>query len=675
MATAALNLPVDIPWERVCVTKDMVDPGRGQASETPPLWQSSMALYRYVPPDEYQVYPNRRLVYYKLAATISNYQPKSSQILGTLDANALSSGRLADEEVKRRLSESLPCSAAIVQLTVTPQESGRSLEDYPYVLDVQPRQRALYESVTESKEQASRSLETLQLRKDAGTSNSLEVLDVDKGGSAQFQYAGSGGGLTTAGEWGTKSLGKEDSSNIATTDASREARETQSFTTQLSQMYTLLQTYHLGTNRVFVYITPRPHTVEPPTGFSAPRSLDGVQDLFFVISQRKADKLPCVTARLDTGHLSIEKENDYDYSQPPQTLTVDCPAPAPLEGDTAATGTQIGSDTLYSCFFKSVTKENSLSAPSGYVIDKVTDLTNTTLGNMNFTQSSSTPVITGGGRQITLTATATGYACFRNEGGDFLDFVIHPSGDATNTEIIGDTKGSEPGHVIRSVSVSFRSEVKNKKIGDRYVLAITSRQMRCCDEVEVVPLTMVEIVPVAFIPEVTATVPESPVPGPGPVEVSPEEVAVEEASSMPGLTMAAVNALQQRLGEETTRVSSKIEDIKDVPSKDGEFVLRSLIGAVIEDPRRQRALRNDANSLDQLTKGAVKRLGEAIGRPEETLNRYDVLTAPEESLRAATRGSAETLLRLRLEAAGLPTVEKPARKRRSRKRSRSARPR
>ena len=57
MAITGLNLPIDIPWERVCVARDMVDPGRGVPAETPPLWQSSMALFRYVPPDEYQVYP------------------------------------------------------------------------------------------------------------------------------------------------------------------------------------------------------------------------------------------------------------------------------------------------------------------------------------------------------------------------------------------------------------------------------------------------------------------------------------------------------------------------------------------------------------------------------------------------------------------------------------------
>jgi hypothetical protein len=662
MATAALNLPVDIPWDRVCVTEDMIDPGKGQPSQTPALWQSSMALYRYVPPEEYQLYPGRRLLYYKLAVSISNYQPKSEQVLGTLDTNALRTGTLADEEVKRRLAKSLPCSAAIVHFTVTPHEQNRDLSDYPYVMDVQPRQRALYESVTESNERASRSLETLQVRKDAGSSNSMEVLDIDQGGGIQAQFAGFGGGLTRSGQWGAKSLGKEDSSNVTTNDGSREARETQAFTTQLSQMYTLLQAYHLGTNRVFVYITPRPHTVEPPTGFSAPRALDGVQELFFVVSQDADDELPCVTARLDTGHLSVEAENDFDRSKPPQVLTVDCHAPAPLPGDTSATPTQIGSSAFYGCFYKTVTKQNELPAPTGCVVESWTDLQGTVTGNSNFTQSAGQPQISPDGRLVTLSATATGYRCFRNEGGDFFNFVLHPSGEATGTDLWSDTTGGQDGRVIKSVRVSFRSEVKNKKIGDRYVLALTTRQMHCCDKNDVVPTTMIEVVPVWFVPAVVETAQQPPIPDPGPERV----VEAAQAPSMPAtpvvnapvMGLADVNALQQRLGEETARVSSQIEDVTKVTPRDGEFVLRSLIGAIVDDPRRQRALREDAETLD-LSKGAVSRLGKALGREEEQpVSRYDVLSAPEESLRSATRGSAATVLRLRLEAAGLPTVKK-----------------
>jgi hypothetical protein len=108
--------------------------------------------------------------------------------LGTLDVNGFATGSLRDEEVKRRLALSLPCTAAIVQVTVTPREENRKLEDYPYILDVQPRQRALYEQVTETQERASRSLETPQNRKDAASSNSVEVLDIDRGGSLLYSF-------------------------------------------------------------------------------------------------------------------------------------------------------------------------------------------------------------------------------------------------------------------------------------------------------------------------------------------------------------------------------------------------------------------------------------------------------------------------------------------------------
>jgi hypothetical protein len=154
----------------------MLDPASGTAASMPALWQTSIALYRYVPPDDYQVYPNRRIVYYKLTCTITNYTPKSEQIVGMIDPGQFTAGYMVDAEVQRRLAASLPCTAAVVQVSVSPSESGKRIEDYPYFIDAQPRQRLLYEQVTEGQERASRSLEGLQVRKSAGTSNSMEVL-------------------------------------------------------------------------------------------------------------------------------------------------------------------------------------------------------------------------------------------------------------------------------------------------------------------------------------------------------------------------------------------------------------------------------------------------------------------------------------------------------------------
>jgi len=665
MALTVLNLPTDIPWTRVCVTTDMVDPGPPGAP--PPLWQSSLALYRYVPPADYQVYPGRRIIYYKLAATISNYQPKAEQVLGALDADRLSTGTLKDEDVKGRLAMSLPCTGAIVQVSVTPIEQGRALQDYPYFLDVQPRQRALYEQVTQSNERASRSLETLQLRKDGATSNSIEVLDIDQGGGVQAQIAGFGGGINQQGQWGTKSLGKDDTANITTNDASREARETQSFTTQLSQMYTLLQAYHLGTNRVFFQIVPRPHTIEKPNGFTAPRELDGVQDLFMVVSQAEGDALPCITARLDTGHLHVQPQMGFDRSEPPQTLTLDFSAPAPLEGDTQATGTQIGSSAFYGCFFKPVSKEVSLNAPTGYIIEKWTDLANTTSGRPEFITPTSVTLLPDNeqARTVVIRGTATGYACHRNEGGDIVNFGLHPSGGATNTDIWAETTGAQPGQITRSISVSFRSEVATKKEGDQYLLALTTRQLRCCDAVVVTPPAIIEFVPVLFVPALT--VEQSPIPDqPRPPERESTVVARPTATGGLGMSrpvaamnLAQVNELQQQLTATTLRLSRQITDVGNAPARDAEFVLQSLLASVVDDPRRARTFRADAKTLG-LSEKEQKRLAANLGRTTDRVTRFDVLTMPEPLLRAATGRSGTELLRLRLAAAGLPTREPSA---------------
>ena len=52
-----LGLPTDIPWKRICVSEDMLD--RILCDEPlPPKWQSSIAVFKYTPDDDYQLYPD-----------------------------------------------------------------------------------------------------------------------------------------------------------------------------------------------------------------------------------------------------------------------------------------------------------------------------------------------------------------------------------------------------------------------------------------------------------------------------------------------------------------------------------------------------------------------------------------------------------------------------------------
>lgn len=60
MAIIGLNLPTEIPWERICVTKDMLDQGVCD-NDRPGKWRSSIAVFKYVPEEEYQTYPTREI--------------------------------------------------------------------------------------------------------------------------------------------------------------------------------------------------------------------------------------------------------------------------------------------------------------------------------------------------------------------------------------------------------------------------------------------------------------------------------------------------------------------------------------------------------------------------------------------------------------------------------------
>ncbi|HZI62088.1 MAG TPA: hypothetical protein VFD62_15335 [Pyrinomonadaceae bacterium] len=655
MAATSLSLPIDIPWERICVTTDMLDASPDRAASMPPLWQSSMALYRYVPPDEYQIYPGRRIVYYKLTCTVTNFQPKSEQLVGVIDPGVFSYGYMLNDEIRRRLATSLPCTAAVIQVTVSPVEPGRSVESFPYFIDVQPRQRLLYQQATEAQESTSRSLETVQVRKNAGSTNSVEVLDVDEGGGLNVKVGDIGGGAQRSGKWGVQSLGKRDAELITTSDASREARETLSFTTQLSQMYTLLQAYHLGTNRVSFYLTPRPHTVDPPSGILGPRNLDGIQDFFLIVSQPKDDALPCITARLDTGHLTIFPQFDYDRSEPSQPLTLEIPAPAPLRDDTEATETPIGSNVQFGCRFKSKSDSVSLTAKAGFVIETVQEVESIATGQSDFPNSSLTPEISPDRRTVTLRGTATGYACYRNFGGDLGNVLTVGPLRHMGIEVVPDSSTTVPGNVRQSVIVSFRSELPSNQVGEQYALTLTMRQLKCCDDqLSVVPP---KIVAVVEVPTDIPTLTRVPIPGPEPVEVDASIPGI--ATSDRTISREAVNDLQRWMGEETLRLSNATQDPTSLPAQDDKFLLESLVAGAISDGRRRSFLTAPAQSLG-LTDNEVSAIAEATGRLTPQLTRADILAIPDNIIESATRLSGSDLLRLRLSAAGIPTKPYPA---------------
>jgi hypothetical protein len=309
MPDSELTLPTDIPWKRKCVSTDMMDRNICDA-KGPYRWRSSIAVFEYEPADENQTYDGMRITYLKVSCSITGYQENPKEV--GLDRQGVRSywhSQPGIDNYLDLLEKYYPCYGAVLEVAVAPEnEQETALDDYPYFLDFGPKKRELYEQVTNTGETMSRSLEDVKLGKSNTSVRTHEVVDVDKGweAAADVEAKGVKIGLSGSreGEWGTKDVAQEQTQNQKNTDASQERRETQSHSTQLTQMYHQLDSYHLGTNRTVFFIHPRPHVVENDHTFvNGPRNIEGIQDFFFVVVRPRSIERLCVSAYLETGHI------------------------------------------------------------------------------------------------------------------------------------------------------------------------------------------------------------------------------------------------------------------------------------------------------------------------------------------------------------------------------------
>jgi hypothetical protein len=322
--------------------------------------------------------------------------------------------------------------------------------------------------------------------KASGNTHSLELLDVDMGGSSQVGVSFGGFGVqaggSTQGQWGTKNLSASETSLTRTSDQSQEMREGYSHTTQLSQMYHLLDSYHLGTNRAVFFMQGRPHVLESPTVFvEGPRAIDGVQEFFLVVNHPKGQDF-CTSARLDTGHYTIVDIMDYDRKSSSNTVDIDFrlnPPTSSTDGNVVNSYFKYpgGAETLlfgcepidflsgiyYDTISKSHTETIDYIPESGYKID--------------VSNNGGYEVITPGGNVqahpngnwIKLSVTASSQVDIEN----FRVCLCNPYGNRIN-ESFGIGKASIRPYLI--------SKEKTKKIGTKEIAIITTRGLCCCDE-------------------------------------------------------------------------------------------------------------------------------------------------------------------------------------------------
>jgi hypothetical protein len=353
----SLALPKDIPWKRLAYSLDMTDVvmDMGLPPRLPPKWKSSLAVFYYEVPEEDTIddYPDRRLVFLKVSASVTGFNPCEAPVIDrttSIPSNEpVSSGDVAEGEYNAWRHSLLsgwaaryfPCYGAILQVSVYPHKNDLEFsetsegiaythmplpelnivyEKIPYIMDFEPKKREIFEAKSESGEFLTASSSKLNTGKSHSDTKTLSV-------SAEIS-AGSGG---VGGSVGVDYQKTTQDINSTNKEWSREKRESFSHTTSLNQIYSIFDGYHLGTNRAMFVIQPRPHMMDSDFNLiDGLRRLEGIQDVFLVVSVPKENKGLCVQAHLDTGHINeheeyiarVKKESEMSLEDYEKTLEI-----------------------------------------------------------------------------------------------------------------------------------------------------------------------------------------------------------------------------------------------------------------------------------------------------------------------------------------------------------------
>jgi hypothetical protein len=242
----------------------------------------------------------------------------------------------------------------------TQTQQPLTLGDYPHIVDFEPKTRDLYQATTDTGELLSASHSQVNTGKAfTNTSSSETGINLNtKYTSPMTPYGQAEVGGSLQDKWGQSST---DSTTIQG-DTSRDRREMQGTSTNISQMYNLLTGYHAGTNRAVFLILPRPHTLQATdhrTFINGLRIIEGVQEFFLVVPRPKTMPGLCIEAWLETGHFP----EDVTVSVPPpvydtgsETFTVTADAGG---GNISSNTTKIESDP-----------SSTHNLESGWVIDR-----------------------------------------------------------------------------------------------------------------------------------------------------------------------------------------------------------------------------------------------------------------------------------------------------------------
>lgn len=307
MPSPELQLPVNVPWTLLKASGDMIDvwPMRRVGDpDTPPWqWASSIAIFGYEPDPEDlpAALCDQRLTFLKISCSITGYQPPASE----LEAVLVAYPNVPSDRLSRMIGEYHACHGALLNVSVFPSPPWETIWDqpplstFPRIVDFEPKNRDLYQAATDKGEVLTASKSGIKTDKSFTSVDSTET-GLDAGVNVPIEKITANVGLSH--EWGKK----ETDVDSITRDGSLERRETQGTTTSISQMYSLLSGYHIGTNRAKFLILPRPHSLPPTiqqTFVQGVRELEGIQEFFLVVSRPRDQEALCIKASLETGHI------------------------------------------------------------------------------------------------------------------------------------------------------------------------------------------------------------------------------------------------------------------------------------------------------------------------------------------------------------------------------------
>jgi hypothetical protein len=311
--------PTDIPWKLLTTSQDMMDSSAGDR-RFPPKWRSSLAFFYYEPKLDAEAFKGRRIVYLKVVCSITGYQIDNKE-LGTF---VRSPGELTLEpywDIYNMAQTYHPCYGAMLHLAVFPHQEDDP-ENMPHIIDFEPKKREMVETVTETGQAMSTSARNLKVNKGGTSTQSQETVRKYEGGwsfnvGGGHKYVKGSAGVSSKYETGYTTGSQSQLINMREINASREAQETQSHTTQLEQMYHLLDTYHMGTNRALFVVTARPHIVDQELSVTnGPRRLEGMQEFFLVVSLPEESTGLRVAGQLETSHLHKFMRPRYTAQHP-----------------------------------------------------------------------------------------------------------------------------------------------------------------------------------------------------------------------------------------------------------------------------------------------------------------------------------------------------------------------